>query len=143
MYAFQKACSSMSANSGMAFLSDVERYGSWSESFPRPSTPPSHLESDRTSAQFPTEYNLFPLSSVSRTWSGTPTGGYDYPAVYSPGSISEISSDGRLDDGDDYIQKGKRRRESDDGGDSVRKSRNPRKTAVACNFCRGKRAMQT
>jgi hypothetical protein len=35
-------------------------------------------------------------------------------------------------------QKGKKRRaESVETDDNAKKSRNPRKTAVACNFCRG------
>lgn len=39
---------------------------------------------------------------------------------------------------DEISQKGKRRRQQSlDTDDNARKSRNPRKTAVACNFCRG------
>lgn len=35
-------------------------------------------------------------------------------------------------------REGKRRRDSDREDDSSRKNQNTRKTAVACNFCRGK-----
>ncbi|KAF9463055.1 hypothetical protein BDZ94DRAFT_649505 [Collybia nuda] len=101
-----------------------------------------------------TTQETFPLSSFGaprRTWSGSIPGGGDmgmeaaeFPLAYSPGSVSEISSDARPDDdGDEGFgpnHKGmKRGRGSDGAEENPRKNRNPRKTAVACNFCRGRK----
>jgi hypothetical protein len=109
------------------------------------------LISERSLPYLPPTHNSFPLTSIGaprRTWSGSMPGGggsfeaADFPLAYSPGSISEMSSDARPDDeGDEEFganQKGiKRGRGSDGAEGNPRKSRNPRKTAVACNFCRG------
>ncbi|KAG5636185.1 hypothetical protein H0H81_008891 [Sphagnurus paluster] len=123
-------------------------YSSWPEPFQGSATHASQLGSDLTASQLTTGYSQFPLTSVSAShgWAGTSTGsGFgDYPTGYSPSSVSDASSEGRPDDDGDETyttsQKGKkRRRDSDVRDDSTRKSRNPRKTAVACNFCRGRK----
>ncbi|RDB17989.1 hypothetical protein Hypma_000749 [Hypsizygus marmoreus] len=124
-------------------------YGSWSDTFEESLAPGSALSlgSDTPLSHFPRSHSPFTLSSVNaphRTWSGNPAGGFgynEYPPVYSPSSISEMSSEGKPNDGvRDAKKKGKkRRRDSDEGDDSARQGRNPRKTAVACNFCRGRK----
>lgn len=124
-------------------------YGAWGpEPFQDSSRHSSRLLSERSLPYLPGGNNPLSSGGPRRTWSGTIPGGSvdgtEYPLVYSPGSISEMSSDTKLDDGGDDSttpQKRKKRgRGSDDGEDNPRKSRNPRKTAVACNFCRGARS---
>ncbi|KAG6909129.1 hypothetical protein DXG01_001881 [Tephrocybe rancida] len=116
-------------------------YPSWSEPYQSPRSHSLHLGPDmgsRTGAGYP----RYPLTSVDAShggWSGT--GGYsDHRSGYSPSSVSEASSDGRPDEEEESyptVQKGKkRRRDSDVGDDDSRKNR---KTAVACNFCRGRK----
>ncbi|GLB38336.1 putative TRAFAC class TrmE-Era-EngA-EngB-Septin- like GTPase superfamily, septin GTPase family protein [Lyophyllum shimeji] len=124
-------------------------YSPWPEPFQGHAMHASRLGPDLTPSQAPGAYNPYPLTSVGAShggWSGTPvsSGFSDYPPGYSPSSVSDVSSDGRPEDeGDDTYsaaQKGKkRRRDSDVGDDGTKKGRNPRKTAVACNFCRGRK----
>lgn len=129
-----------------------DAYADLSRPDPRPS-----LFSERLLPYLPVTHGTFPHSSFGaprRTRSGTIPGGsggleaVDFPLTYSPGSVSEISSDARQDDeleGDEDFganPKGmKRGRGSDGAEESPRMSRNPRKTAVACNFCRGELVM--
>ncbi|KAF8073710.1 hypothetical protein FPV67DRAFT_761934 [Lyophyllum atratum] len=123
-------------------------YNPWPEPFHGPAAQTSHLGRDTTSSEIPGGYhNQFPLTSVGAShggWAEVPSGLSDYPTIHSPSSLSDFSSDGRPEDeGDDTYttaQKGKkRRRDSDVADDGTRKGRNPRKTAVACNFCRGRK----
>lgn len=64
------------------------------------------------------------------------------PDAHSPSPLPDITGESQPDDeaGEDFSTfrgEGKRRRDSDREEDSSRKSQNTRKTAVACNFCRG------
>ncbi|KAG6831922.1 hypothetical protein H0H92_006523 [Tricholoma furcatifolium] len=90
---------------------------------------------------------------VSRSGSelGLPTPAYPLTAVTSSqwaagneySSVSDASSDGRRDDetSETYasVQKGQKRRRDSEVDDDSKKTRNTRKTAVACNFCRGRK----
>ncbi|KAG6820718.1 hypothetical protein H0H93_012771 [Arthromyces matolae] len=88
-----------------------------------------------------TDQQQFRLTSINESrWTGTSG---DHSLDYSPSSVSDYSSDGRLDEEEEFkpdnaVQKSKKRRQDPIMGD-YKRSRNPnRKTAVACNFCRGK-----
>lgn len=146
------------ATNSVTISEAANSYGAWAPDsytdLSRPDPRPS-LFSERSLPYLPATHGTFPLSSFGaprRTRSGTIPGGsggletVDFPLTYSPGSVSEISSDARPDDeGDEDLsanQKGmKRGRGSDGAEENPRKSRNPRKTAVACNFCRGELTM--
>ncbi|KAF5382564.1 hypothetical protein D9615_002865 [Tricholomella constricta] len=133
-----------------SFFKGGSLYSTWPEPYQGSATHVSQPGPDLTSSHLSAGYSQFPLISVGASqgaWAGTPAGsGFgEHPPGYSPNSVSDVSSDGRPDDdGDDTYttaQKGKKRRRDSDVGDSTRKTRNPRKTAVACNFCRGKITM--
>jgi len=99
----------------------------------------SQLESERHFSRLSAERTTFPLLPVHQphTWSASPSIS-DPQAGHSPSSTSDASSEANGEDDNAGSQKGKRRRLGlNEAEDSTGKTRNPRKTAVACNFCRG------
>ncbi|KAG5729700.1 hypothetical protein E4T56_gene1044 [Termitomyces sp. T112] len=105
---------------------------------------PGPYQSRSYASQLSPDYLQFPLTSTNPSQGWSRTGG-DHPSGYSPSSVSDASSDGRVDNDDEgdetysALQKGKKRRRDSDVGDDSKKSRSLRKTAVACNFCRGRK----
>ena len=100
--------------------------------------PPVQLESERHFSRVSAERTTFSFPPAHQpTWSASPSIS-DPQAGHSPSSASEASSEANGNDDNAGSQKGKRRRlDLNEAEDSTGKSRNPRKTAVACNFCRG------
>ncbi|KAF8158127.1 hypothetical protein B0H34DRAFT_782730 [Crassisporium funariophilum] len=132
-----------------SYLSHIQRvYGSntaqTSHPLPRPQyLVPSSDEEPSFSFDRQDSYTYPPVASLSI--SGGPTSTHqrserssDFPLIMyrsesHPGDFGDSEGDGGSN-------KGKRRRaESLDADDNARKSRNARKTAVACNFCRGRK----
>jgi hypothetical protein len=122
-------------NVGISFVFEAEfSYGPWSEHFRATSRHVSSLGSGRSSPR---------LGGASRSpYTLPPDGSASTSEAHSPSSLPDMAGEPTPDyeagdDSSSLLRGKKRRRDSDHEEDNSRKNPNPRKTAVACNFCRG------